>query len=238
MILAISADQMKKIDELAISKYGIILEEMMELAGFHLASLARRALNGSLLTKNVVVLVGKGNNGGGGLVAARYLCNWGAQVTVILLQKDCLSKTVLARLQTLKALNEKIIFFVPKMKLFKMFNDSEIVIDALLGYSVKSDPRYSLSEIINQANSVETPVLSLDIPSGLDATTGKIYNPCMIAEKTLTLALPKKGLLIKEARDYIGDLYLADIGISPILYQEIGIEIDNIFNKKSVIQIY
>jgi NAD(P)H-hydrate epimerase len=124
------------------------------------------------------------------------------------------------------------------MQLFRMFNDSDLVIDALLGYSLKSDPRYPISEIINQVNSVEIPVLSLDIPSGLDATTGKIYNLYMIAEKTLTLASLKKGLLIKEAHDYIGDLYLADIGISPILYREIGIKIGNIFNKKSVIQIY
>jgi NAD(P)H-hydrate epimerase len=79
-----------------------------------------------------------------------------------------------------------------------MFNDFELIIDALLGYSVKSEPRYPISEIIKIVNLVETPVLSLDIPSGLDATTGKIYTPCIIAGKTLTLALPKKGLLINQ----------------------------------------
>jgi NAD(P)H-hydrate repair Nnr-like enzyme with NAD(P)H-hydrate epimerase domain len=68
---------MRKIDDLAINKYGVFLEEMMELAGFHLASLARRSLKNTLLNKKVVVLSGKGNDGEGGLVAVRYMYNWG-----------------------------------------------------------------------------------------------------------------------------------------------------------------
>jgi NAD(P)H-hydrate epimerase len=119
-----------------------------------------------------------------------------------------------------------------------MFNESELIIDALIGYSLKGDPRSPVSEIIDHANAVKTPILSLDLPTGLDATTGKSYKPCIIAEKTSTLALPKKGLLIREAHDHVGDLYLADIGIPPILYQEIGIEIGNIFKNKSLIRIY
>ena len=87
----------------------------MKLAGFQLASLSRRYLNGSLLNKKIVILAGKGNNGGGWLVAVRYLCNWSAKVTDVLSQKDDWSKTLKARLYTLKALNVNIIFFYPEL---------------------------------------------------------------------------------------------------------------------------
>jgi NAD(P)H-hydrate epimerase len=175
MIWAVTAEEMRSVDELAIGKYGILLEEMMELAGFHLASLTRRCLDGSLQNKRVLLLVGKGNNGGGGLVAARHLSNWGGQATLILSQEEGFNETVSARLQTLKALDVTIISFSSKLKLSRIINEYDLVIDALIGYNLKGDPRYPLSEIIDQANAAETPILSLDIPSGLDATTGKDF---------------------------------------------------------------
>lgn len=80
--------------------------------------------------------------------------------------------------------------------------------------------------------------MSLDLPSGLDATTGEVYEPCIKAEYTLTLALPRKGLLVREARRYVGNLFLADIGIPPVLYRDIGIEVGNIFKDETVVRIY
>lgn len=76
-MIAITAEQMQRVDEIAVDKYRILLVQMMELAGFHLASLTKKKLNGSVEEKRIVILTGKGNNGGGGLVAARELSNWG-----------------------------------------------------------------------------------------------------------------------------------------------------------------
>ena len=76
-MISVTAEQMRRIDELATEKYRIKLEQMMELAGFHLAVLAKKVLRVSFDNKGVVVMAGKGNNGGGGLVAARHLSNWG-----------------------------------------------------------------------------------------------------------------------------------------------------------------
>ncbi len=83
-MITITADQMRLVDELAVNKYNILLEEMMELAGYHLMELAYTIMEKSLKNKKIVVLAGKGNNGGGGLVAARHLHNRGADVQIIL----------------------------------------------------------------------------------------------------------------------------------------------------------
>ena len=77
-MISLTADEMRRVDDLATGKYKIHLEQMMELAGYNLARCAHKSLNGSLTEKRVVVLAGKGNNGGGGLVAARHLSNWDA----------------------------------------------------------------------------------------------------------------------------------------------------------------
>jgi NAD(P)H-hydrate epimerase len=200
--LAITAEEMKKVDDLAVGKYGVLLEEMMELAGFHLASLARKSLNGSKQNKKIVLLAGKGNNGGGGLIAIRHLRNWGMKTAVILSQEKGLNETVTARLQTLKALDEHIKCFNEKMVLSRMIKEFDLVIDALIGYSLNGDPRYPLSKIIKQANASKTPILSLDLPSGLDATTGSSFNPCIVAKKNFNLSLTEEGVAVKRSTKF------------------------------------
>jgi NAD(P)H-hydrate epimerase len=237
-MISVTVDQMRRVDELTVHKYGIFLVQMMELAGFNLMSLTRRVLEGSLNNKSVVVLAGKGNNGGGGLVAARHMYNCGAKVLVLVSQRQQINPIVKARLQTLRALGIKILFFNKKLNIRQILSESDLLIDALIGYSLEGNPRYPISEIIEQANASPTAIVSLDLPSGLDANTGKSYRPCIKADHTLTLALPKKGLLKNEAREYIGKLYLADIGIPPSLYKEIGIEVGNIFKDEAIVRIH
>ena len=76
-----------------------------------------------------------------------------------------------------------------------------------------------------------------ETPSGLDTTTGHPGNPCLRAAATLTLLLPKTGLLAPEARPYVGDLYLADIGVPPELYRRLGLEVGPIFGEGSIIRV-
>ena len=108
----------------------------------------------------------------------------------------------------------------------------------MIGYSLRGAPRPPISDMILRANESGIPILSLDLPSGLDATTGKAHEPCVVAERTLTLALPKKGLLVEGARRYVDELFLADIGIPPSFYAELGLEVGNIFGGSHLVKIF
>ena len=92
--------------------------------------------------------------------------------------------------------------------------------------------------MIEEANESGFPVISIDVPSGLDPTTGESYGSCVVATKTLTLALPKRGLMVEAARKYVGELYFTDIGIPPELYSEMGLKVETIFSAGSVMRIY
>ncbi|MFQ6607395.1 MAG: NAD(P)H-hydrate epimerase [Fidelibacterota bacterium] len=232
---AITADQMREVDRLMIEEYKISLEQMMESAGRNLADLALRLLDG-LGLHNIVVTCGGGNNGGGGMVAARYLYNRGVQVTVILATPPSKLKTIpKVRWLTLKKLPIKIILADISNRL-EVFYKSNLIIDAIIGYGLYGEPRGVAAHVLDEINrSGNTQVLSLDVPSGLDSTTGKPYKSCIRACATMTLALPKKGLLTPGAKDYTGQLYLADIGVPPGLYEQLGLSPQVLFSEDSIL---
>jgi NAD(P)H-hydrate epimerase len=230
-IPTLTTKQMREVDSLMINNYGISLLQMMENAGRNLAELTRRLLGGLVNRKRVVVLCGPGNNGGGGLAAARHLHNWGAKVIIKLsIPSEELKQIPSHQLQSLHALgldeNENI------------DETADIVIDALLGYGVIGNPQSNVARLIQWANEQPAPVLSLDIPSGLDVTSGEPYNPTVRSTSTLTLALPKSGLMVPSAREFAGDLYLADISVPQELYERIfNIKLPNMFQKSAIIRI-
>jgi len=237
-MISVTAEEMRRVDDLAIGKYKIHLEQMMELADYHLAICARESLNGSLAEKGVVVLAGKGNNGGGGLVAARHLSNWGCRVAVVVSHGDGLGDVVKERLETLKLMGLEITYFNEALDLKGTLSASDLVVDVLIGYSLRGRPRPPTSSMIEEANESGLPVISLDVPSGLDPTTGEAHGSCVRANKTLTLALPKRGLMVEAARKYVGELYVADIGIPPELYSEMGLKVEAMFSTGSLLRVY
>lgn len=103
--------------------------------------------------------------------------------------------------------------------------DADVVIDALVGYGLQGPPRGTVAALIEASAWEGTPVLSLDVPSGLDATTGGATGAVVRAAATLAIALPKAGLVTPEAAVFVGELYLADIGVPPQLYQAQGVEL-------------
>lgn len=213
---ALTTEQMIEVDRAMIEDYHIELIQMMENAGRNLAHLAReRFLDGDPGGKPVVVLAGSGGNGGGALVAARRLHNYGAGVRVYLTRADAEFAPVSSRqLDILRRMGVPVfpaedIAAAPAPRL---------VLDGIIGYSLRGEPRGSAAALIRWANGRETPVLALDVPSGLDTTTGVAHNPTIRAAATVTLALPKVGLLSDEAAPYVGELYLADISVPPALY--------------------
>jgi len=228
---ALTTTQMIEVDRLMIEAYGISLEQMMENAGRNLAELGRQLLGGLVANHRITVICGAGNNGGGGMVATRHLHNWGAQVHVVLVSTPDKLKDVPAhQWSILKAMQLDRASFD--------LESSDHIVDALLGYGAQGDPRPPIKTWIERANASGIPILSLDSPSGLDTTTGDAGLPCVRAEATMTLALPKTGLLAPQAREFVGKLYLADIGVPLELYQRIGIQFESPFARGSIVSLH
>jgi NAD(P)H-hydrate epimerase len=229
-IPAVTTAQMAEVDRLMIERYGISLIQMMENAGKNLAELARRRLGRKVRRKRIKVLCGAGNNGGGGMVAARHLSNWGAEIQVVLATAEYKLKDVPEQqwriLQAMGiAKNTSVIY----KDSFAEMEQPDLILDALIGYGLSGDPRGPAADWIEWMNGSGVPVISLDAPSGLDTTSGIPGNPCVRADATLTLALPKTGLLSPEAEPYVGDLFLADISVPPTLYRQMGLDIPPLF---------
>lgn len=216
----LSVNQMREVDRLMIEEWHISLLQMMENAGRNLADLSRYLLGGSVKDHKIVVLSGKGNNGGGGMAAARHLHNWGARVQVKLMGSANNLKQVPA-LQWLAIKRMGLPLGEPQL------SDADMIIDAMLGYGLEGDPRPPISEWIVKANESGSHILALDTPSGLSLDSGKNSAFCIQAKTTLTLALPKKGLLNPEAKTCVGDLYLADIGVPPELYSSPSLKLQD-----------
>jgi NAD(P)H-hydrate epimerase len=227
---ALTTIQMIEVDRLMVEAYGISLEQMMENAGRNLAELAQQMLGGQVKGRQITVLCGAGNNGAGGMVAARHLHNWGARVHVVLASDpNKLKGTPAHQWSILRAMQLAHVEFD--------LESSVLILDALLGYGAQGDPLPPIKAWIEQANASGIPILSLDSPSGLDTTTGNPGQPCIRAEATMTLALPKTGLLAPQAREFVGQLYLADIGVPPELYPRIGIQIESPFVRDNIVNL-
>ena len=220
---------MIKVDRLMIEEWGITLIQMMENAGRNLAELAKRLLQG-LPEKKIVVLCGTGNNGGGGMVAARHLHNWGADIKAVLVGDE-------NRLKEVPAHQWKILKRMGVTAIDTDLGKADLIIDAMLGYGVKGNPREPIASLIQKANDSGTRILSLDAPSGLDTTTGIPATSCIRAHATLTLALPKTGLLTLEAKTVVGDLYLADISVPPELYTSLNLTVTSPFASETIIKL-
>ena len=228
---AITTAQMRRVDRLMVEAYGITLLQMMENAGRHRAALARRLLGGKVTGRRIVVLCGAGNNGGGGMVAARHLHNWGAKVQVQLVADASRLKEAPAhQWRTARVLGLE-------AKMPPDLIRADLIIDALIGYGLSGDPRADVAPWIERANAARGTILALDAPSGLDTSTGVPGQPCVRATATLTLALPKTGLLAPGARPVVGQLYLADIGVPPELYQQLGLAVPAVFAVDEIVAI-
>jgi NAD(P)H-hydrate epimerase len=236
-IMAITSEQMKLVDELMENKYGINLFQMMENAGRALAILSKSYfMDGLVKGKKIAVLAGSGGNGGGVLTAARRLTNWGANVSVFVPKPPSSFKDVtFAQLNTVKRMGIPV-FTADTLKASAGY---DLVLDGIFGYSLKNAPVGPSRYMIEWANNQRTVVLSLDVPSGMELMTSVIHQPTIKAEATLTIAFPKDALLLKEAADYTGKLFLADISVPKVLYNELNLpgEIPDYFEYSDIVQI-
>jgi NAD(P)H-hydrate epimerase len=212
---AITAKQMREVDRIAVEETGPNLYQMMENAGRNLALLAVQFLGRNWRTADVVVLAGSGGNGGGGVCAARHLANHGCKVGL------CLADPT--RLGDVPAFQRKIFLSTRGREIEPAAISAQpvdLVVDALIGYGLQASPKESVANLIRWANGAGTPILSLDVPSGVDATTGEAPGECILPRWTMTLALPKTGLLPERT----GELFLADIGIPEGVYRRMELD--------------
>lgn len=213
-----TAKEINKLDKLAI-KHGLQILQMMEIAGWHILPLFKKLKIPK--SHQVTVVCGKGNKAGDGLCAARHLNNHGWSVNIILLSQD-LKPNPLHHLHLLKKMKLPIYIYKSKpSKSQTLIAKSQVIIDALIGYQLKGNPRGDYATIIDHINKSIAKIIAYDIPTGIDATTGKYFTPCIKAHATLTLALPKKAFKYKLARKYSGKTFLADIGIPKQIYDQL-----------------
>ncbi|MEN8238098.1 MAG: NAD(P)H-hydrate epimerase [Actinomycetota bacterium] len=235
-IPTISKDQMIEVDRVMVDDLGIGLVQMMENAGRNLARFTMEAYIVNHRADRVTVLAGSGGNGGGGLVAARRLAGWDVPVSVWLSRPPDQYRGVIAH--QLQALMHVGISVEAEGAPPARSGDSSVVLDCLVGYSLTGAPRGRVSELIRWIGDSGASVVSLDIPSGVDATTGDIHDPAVVADATLTLALPKAGLVVAHAAQNVGDLYVTDIGVPAQLYRtSFGIEVGDLFATSDIVRV-
>jgi len=239
-IPTVTIDQMREIDRMMVEDIGVSIIMMMENASRNIAVIARRMLGGSVKNKKIVILCGKGNNGGDGLGAARHLINFGAKVV-------CLLTTEVGELKTDARKQYDILhnsqahveaYHGPRcFSLLEEFIDADLLIDALIGYDLKGNPREPIETFIQKANESEKPILSVDIPSGLQGDTGEPLFPTIKAATTLTLALPKVGLLTEKAKEFVGELYVTDLSVPKSVYDRLSIDVPVLFEHQEIVKV-
>ena len=224
----LTVPQMREVDRLMVEDAGIDLPRMMENAGRSLAGLVRILLGGAAAGRRIVVLAGPGGNGGGGLVAARHLANAGAVVRVALgAPESRLSPVTGRQWQIASAMG------IPTCNVPDDADETDLVIDALLGYSQTGTPREQAARLIRWSRG--RGVVALDVPSGLELETGVLHEPCVSAEATLTLALPKEGL--RATPEAVGELFLADISVPSTVYRQLDLAFVSPFSEGPIVRL-
>lgn len=223
LVPAVTAEQMREVDRIAVEEFGLGILQMMENAGRNLALNVLDILGGG--KGKVTILAGGGGNGGGGLCCARHLHNRGFKVWLVLDREP--SKLAGAARDQLKILQEAGLEPLEPASAVEAIRRAQVVVDALIGYSLRGRPRGRAAELINLCSQHAGRVLALDVPSGLDATTGKAPGALIRPDRTLTLGLPKTGL-----HSVSGDLYLADLGIPPEVYGRLGLCFEPFFGDR------
>ncbi len=215
VVPAVTTEQMREVDRVAIDEVGPNLYQMMENAGRNLASMCVQMLGEAWATSPVVVLAGTGGNGGGGICAARHLANHGGLVTLVVSDPDGLTGVPAEQLALYRATDGRL---AEARELGTI--ESSLTVDAVLGYSLAGAPHGAVSDLIGWMSGGDAPVLALDVPSGVDATSGDSPGEHVHATTTMTLALPKTGLDVGA----VGDLWVADIGIPRSVLERAGVQ--------------
>jgi ADP-dependent NAD(P)H-hydrate dehydratase / NAD(P)H-hydrate epimerase len=205
----LTSRQVAEVDALAHERFGVSVDWLMEAAGWQVARSCRA---------RTAVVCGTGNNAGDGLAAARHLHRWGWLVSVSCVDAGRLRDSAARERDALVKLG---IDVSDDLRL----EDCELVVDALVGTGLSRRPEGKFAEWIEAINGSGLRVVAVDVPSGLDADTGVAYAPTVRAHTTVTLGLPKPGLLAHDGPGIAGEVWVVDIGVPFEAYAAVGIEV-------------
>jgi hydroxyethylthiazole kinase-like uncharacterized protein yjeF len=223
-MLVVTAKEMRELDRLTIEKYRVPSLTLMENAGEAIV-LALLKRFGKAAKGGVLVVCGKGNNGGDGLVVARQLKKKSIPCEVVLLaRKEDLAPDAAENFRAylkikgtiFEARESSLALLAQRLK------GKKLVVDAILGTGLKEEVRGAYAEAIALINSSGLPVVAADVPSGLDSDTGRPLGAAIKAEMTVALGYPKLGEVIHPGISHAGELVVADIGIHPDAVKEVA----------------
>jgi NAD(P)H-hydrate epimerase len=218
----LTSAQVKQVDALAHERFGIAVDWLMEAAGWQVARFCGQP---------AAVVCGVGNNAGDGLAAARHLHRWGRLASVCCVDADRLRGPAARELDALRRIG-----VVVSSEL--TLDNAQVIIDAIFGIGISRAPEGRFAEWIDSINASGKPVIAVDIPSGLDADTGVAYAPTVQATATVTLGLPKPGLLKADGPRLSGGVRVADIGVPFEVYEALGIDVPpGLFAKEQLVRL-
>jgi NAD(P)H-hydrate epimerase len=239
-VCSVTAAQMRDVQRLAQEEFGLDILQITENAGRSAAALAFAMLGGRGRGQGVVVLAGGGNKGAAGLAAMRHLANWGCRVEPVIggIEED-FSFTARRQMLILRqsGLLQTADLDANEVALEEQLATADLVIDALVGYGLEGPPLGVAAAVTRLAIESRRPILALDIPTGVNATTGEVSMPAIRAVTTLMLDLPKRGCLAAQSRGMVGELYLADIGIPLSVHQRLGIPVGQPFSEGPIVRL-
>ncbi|HEY2704779.1 MAG TPA: NAD(P)H-hydrate epimerase [Candidatus Dormibacteraeota bacterium] len=216
---ALAAVRIAALDAAAVGA-GVDIVMLMEVAGWQVARCAWRMLGRR--PGPVLVVAGRGNNGGDGLVAARHLRSWGCAVDAVVAGDEArLRGAVVDQLRAARGAGVTVTVDEDTSGLAATAAAAALCVDALLGTGLRSAPRPPDAGAIAALDGAR--VLSVDVPSGLDASTGEAHHPCVRAEVTCTLTAVKTGLWTGSGRAHAGRVVVADIGMPATAWSACGL---------------
>ena len=231
----VTAAQMREVDRRAIEEQGIAGRVLMENAGKAVADLIRRVL-AEPAGASAIIFGGKGNNGGDGFVVARHLAQWGMRARIILagraadIADDAAYHLKAAREAgvPVEEVTEPLSSWPGRDTLWATAQEADVLVDALLGTGVRGEVGGVIGELVDLINAARTRgrgfVVAVDVPSGIDSDTGAVCGRAVKADYTITMGLPKLGLVVGEGIAHSGQLTIADIGFPPGLIAQAGCE--------------
>lgn len=223
----VTSDQMRDIEQRAAA-VGLPSSVLMENAGLAVAKEAKKLL-GSVLGRRILVLIGPGNNGGDGLVAARHLCDWGSHVVLCIprARSDSDDNYRLVKLRGIREINPTA---EGEAALDDTLRSTHAVIDAFFGTGKARPLGGAYKDVLVKVQGVreqapDLRVIAVDVPSGMDADSGAVDEGCPVADATVTLGYPKPGLFTFPGAARVGRLAVVDIGIPPELAEHVSVEV-------------
>ena len=216
-MLIVTAEQMRELDRLTIQRYGVASLTLMERAGENIAAAILKHF-GRNARRGVIVVAGKGNNGGDGFVVARLLKKKRIPCEVVMLaRQDELSPDAAHNLRAFLKLKGKVTELATGNLAFlsQRLRKNSLIVDAILGTGMKNAVRGLFADAIALMNAANLPIVAVDIPSGLNTDSGAPLGVAIQAEMTVALGYPKLGQVIHPGLNFVGALVVADIGIDP-----------------------